>query len=103
MESMVATVTERLGTTRVLGIRLKVGRLAAVVPDALRFSFDVCTHGTVLEGARLEIDVIEGRGRCRRCGAELSIPSYGCLCACGGADIEVLAGDELRIEHVEVD
>jgi hydrogenase nickel incorporation protein HypA/HybF len=41
-------------------VRLRVGRDACVSPDALRFCFDVCTRGTPLEGAALEI--VEGTG-----------------------------------------
>lgn len=102
MESVVAAVGERLGTQPVLVVRLLVGRLAAVVPDALRFSFDVCARGTPLEGARLEIEPVEGRGRCRSCGAESPMQTHLCLCPCGSTDVEIVAGEELRIKHVEV-
>ena len=48
----------------VLRVRLEVGRLAAVAPDALRFCFDACARGTVVEGAALEI--IETQGEALR-------------------------------------
>jgi hydrogenase nickel incorporation protein HypA/HybF len=55
MESVVAAVTERIGAERVTVVRLQVGRLAAVVPEALQFCFEICAQGTPLEGAALEI------------------------------------------------
>jgi hydrogenase nickel incorporation protein HypA/HybF len=101
-ESMVAAVAERVGATRVARVRLQVGSLAGVVPHALRFCFEICARGTVLEGAALEIDEIAGRGSCRQCGAEIAMGSFLDACGCGSTDLAVLAGEELRIKHVEV-
>lgn len=101
-QSVVEAIRERLGEARVIRVRLQVGRLAAVVPDALRFCFDVCTRGTSLEGAVLEIDEIAARARCRRCGVEAELDGVIALCACGSADLEVLAGRELQIREVEL-
>ena len=102
MESVVEAVCERLPEQRVTAVRLEVGRLTAVVPEALRFCFDVCTRGTPLEGAALEIIDVAGRGRCRSCGHELCLESLFALCPCGGMDIEVAAGEELRLKEVEI-
>jgi hydrogenase nickel incorporation protein HypA/HybF len=101
MESMVSAVVERIGAARVTTVRLEIGRLAAVVPEALRFCFDVCARGTSLEGATLEITSIGGRARCRSCGGERPIESYVDPCDCGATDLAVLAGEELRLKNVE--
>jgi hydrogenase nickel incorporation protein HypA/HybF len=102
MESVVAAVVERVGAAQVKVVRLEVGRLAAVIPDALQFCFEVCARGTTLEGAALQIAVIPGRARCRECGTERVIDSYSDFCTCGGSDSAVLAGEELRVKNVEV-
>jgi hydrogenase nickel incorporation protein HypA/HybF len=101
-ESVVQAITERLGDRHVVRVRLEIGRLVAVLPDAMRFCFDVCTKDTPLDGAVLEIDELPARGRCRACGAEPTFDSVIALCGCGSADVELLAGDELRIKEVEV-
>ena len=102
MESVVSAITERLGETRVTCVRIEVGRLTAVLPDALRFSFDVCAAGTPVEGAALEILEIPGQGRCRRCGNSITALEPHALCPCGSADLEWVGGQELRIKNVEV-
>ena len=102
-ESMVAAVADSVGPARVARVRLQIGRLAGVVPDALRFCFEACTRGTALEGAALEIDEIPALGRCRRCGAEMTVTSFLDTCACGSLEIELVSGQELRIKHVEVE
>ncbi len=101
-ESIVDAITERVGDARVVTVRLRVGRLAAVLPDALRFCFDVCTRGTTLEGAALEIADVPGRGACHDCGAEIEIEDLFSACPCGSARVEVIGGHELRLEAVEV-
>jgi hydrogenase nickel incorporation protein HypA/HybF len=102
MESVVTAVVERVGSERVTTVRLEVGRLAGVVPDALQFCFEVCVRGTTLEGATLEIAVIPGRARCQRCGTERIIESYAEICDCGCSTLSVLGGEELRVKNVEV-
>ena len=101
-ETIVQMVRERLGDERVVRVRLEVGRLMAVVPEAMRFCFDVCARGTPLDGARVEIDEVAARGTCRSCGAVSEVVDALPLCACGSADLELVGGDELRIKEVEV-
>jgi hydrogenase nickel incorporation protein HypA/HybF len=99
-QSVVDAVTERTGSTPVASVRLRVGRLAGVVPDAMRFCFELVTSGTSLEGAVLEIEQPEGRGRCRACGSDFVLADPILLCPCGSADVEVLAGRELAVASV---
>jgi hydrogenase nickel incorporation protein HypA/HybF len=102
-ESLVSTVRERIGDdAKVRRVRLIVGKLSGVVPDALMFCFDVCAKGTPLEGALLEIDEIAARARCRECDQETVIEDAIPLCRCGSPDIALLSGQELRIKEVEV-
>lgn len=99
-QSVVDAVTERTGDARVATVRVQVGRLAGVVPDAMRFCFELVTAGTPLEGAALEFDRPEGRGRCRTCGTAFVLADLILLCPCGGADVEVVAGRELAVASV---
>ena len=99
-QSVVDAVTERTGSAPVAAVRVRVGRLAGVVPEAMRFCFELVTAGTPLEGAVLEIEQPEGRGRCRDCGEEFLLPDLVLLCPCGSADVEVLTGRELAVASV---
>ena len=101
-QSVVDTIVARLGDATVTSVRLEIGRLSGVVPDSVRFCFDVLCAGTSLAGARLEITEPSGRACCRDCGEEFGLDDFILLCPCGSADVEVLAGRELRITSVEV-
>lgn len=100
-ESVVSTVLERTGG-RVSVVRLRVGRMSGVVPDALMFCFELAVAGTALEGAALEIEEQAGRGYCRDCEAEFPLRDAFLLCDCGSADVELLSGRELLVTSVEV-
>src|SRR5688572_2235882 len=101
-QEVVAMVSERVAGARVTRVVLEIGRLSAVMPDAVRFCFDLCAEGTPLEGAALEVIETPGRARCRGCGGTVMLARPFGACGCGGTDLEWLSGDELKIKEVEV-
>jgi hydrogenase nickel incorporation protein HypA/HybF len=101
-QSLVDAVTEHTGGAPVVAVRLRVGRLSGVVPDAMRFCFELVTEGTPLQGAALDIEEPAGRARCRSCTEEFALQDLVLLCPCGSADVEVLGGRELAVASVEV-
>ncbi|HEY3494098.1 MAG TPA: hydrogenase maturation nickel metallochaperone HypA [Polyangiaceae bacterium] len=101
-QDLVELIGERCAGRRVTRVILEVGKLAAVVPDAFRFCFELCVSGTVAEGAQLEILETAGRGRCRVCGATMAVESYLDACGCGASNLELLAGAELKLKAVEL-
>jgi hydrogenase nickel incorporation protein HypA/HybF len=99
---IVEACAERAGDARVIRVRLEIGQLSAVMPDAVRFCFDVCARNTVLEGAALEIVETPGRALCRDCDREVALVQLVGRCACGSANLRVIAGQELKIREMEV-
>jgi hydrogenase nickel incorporation protein HypA/HybF len=102
-QNIIAIVGEKAGSRKVRRVTLEIGKLSAIVPDAIRFCFDLCAESTVLEGALLEIREVDGRGRCSVCGHELELSLLAGQCTCGSNDIECIAGQELNIKEMEVD
>jgi hydrogenase nickel incorporation protein HypA/HybF len=101
-QSLVEAVCEHAAGRRVHSVRLEVGALCAVVPAAMSFCFELAVEGTVADGARLDLDIRPGAGHCRTCDAPLDLIDTILLCPCGSADVEVLAGRDLRILSMEV-
>jgi hydrogenase nickel incorporation protein HypA/HybF len=101
-EEIVSIVSAEAAGAKVTRVVVRVGKLSAVLPDAMRFCFDLCAAGTPAEGARLEIIETPGRGRCRACGAEAVLEGPFESCPCGSAELDWIEGDELRISEMEV-
>jgi hydrogenase nickel incorporation protein HypA/HybF len=89
---------------RVTRIELTVGHLRQVVPSALTFAVELVAQGTAAEGAQLALAVAPAAGRCRECDVEGPLPSFPFECQrCGSLAVEVTAGEELRVESIEVE
>jgi hydrogenase nickel incorporation protein HypA/HybF len=101
-QEIIAIVSETARGARVTRVVLEIGKLALVLPDAIRFCFDLCSNGTVAEGASLEIVEIPAMARCRECGADVELEQAFGRCGCGGTDLEWLSGDELNIKEMEL-
>jgi hydrogenase nickel incorporation protein HypA/HybF len=101
-QSVVDAVCEHAAGRRVHSVKIEVGALSAVVPDSMQFCFELATQGTVADGARLDLDLQPGKARCRACSGEFELRDLILLCPCGSADVEVVAGRELRILSMEV-
>ena len=101
-QSVVDAACERAGGRPIRSIRVQVGALTAVVPDAMLFCFDLVTEGTPAQGARLDIEPAAGGAHCASCDTDFALADPILLCPCGSADVAVTAGRELRILSMEV-
>ena len=84
-------------------VRIEIGALSHVEPEALRFCFDVVTRASLAEGARLEIHTTQGEAWCMPCGMTVPLPRLGEACPhCGSYQLSVTGGDAMRVLDIEV-
>src|SRR5205823_2341871 len=62
-QEIVALAIEHSGGAKVTRVVVEIGKLSLILPDAVRFCFDVCSEGTAVDGAKLEIVEIPGLAR----------------------------------------
>ena len=98
-----ASIPQDVADARVARVNLKIGKLAAVVPESLRFCFEIASQKTLLAGADLHIDEISVVARCKVCREEWVInePVFTCV-SCNSGQIDILSGRELNIESIEI-
>ncbi len=102
MEIIEAERAQR-GFRSVSRVRLSIGALANVEPEALRFGFEVATRGTAAEGAQLAFDMVPATVWCMTCGDTREIAARGDACPhCGGAQLILQSGEEMRLAELEV-
>ncbi len=103
-QAIVDIATRHAGDARVSRVYVRVGHLRQVVPSALEFSFSLCAHGTPLDGADLELEEVPAGVECRTCRAGSEPGGFPLACqACGGLDVEVVQGEELQVESLELE
>lgn len=89
---------------RVLSVRLVIGALSHVEPEALAFGFDAASRGSPAEGAALRIDRPPGEAFCLDCETTVEIGDRAAACpACGGYRLMVTGGEDMRIKDLEVE
>lgn len=103
IEIATASIPPELADVRIETVNLKIGKLAAVVPDSLRFCFDVAVKDTALEGARLAIEELPVVAECKDCHTQWTIsgPAFNCE-NCDSGSLEIISGRELDIESIEI-
>jgi hydrogenase nickel incorporation protein HypA/HybF len=102
-EAVLDTALRHAAGRRVTAVDLTVGALRQVVPESLEFYFEIVTRDTPCEGAVLHQHLVAARARCTGCAHEwpLDFPAFRCA-ECGGV-AEVLSGEELEVESIDVE
>lgn len=101
-EAVVDAIERRAGERPVAKVRVRVGRLHHVHPDAFAQSFAIAATGTVAEDAAAELVLLPIRGRCAGCSTEFMTDEMVLACPrCAGVNVEICGGDELILEAIE--
>lgn len=91
------------GFSSVKRLRLEVGMLSCLDPDALRYALEISTRETFMDGLVLEIDRPPGQARCLECCRETTISDRLDLCpACGSNRLDTSGGQQMRLIEMEV-
>ena len=90
--------------SRVKRVRLEVGALSCVEPEAMRFNFEVVTRGSLAEGADLELIDVPGQAWCLQCFQTGEVNALLDPCPhCGSHQTQVTDGESLQIRELEVE
>lgn len=103
IRSLVEDQARRHGFSRVLRLRMEIGRFAGVEKSALAFCFEAVMRGSPAEGAELEMIDLPGQALCYDCGESVELHERLDPCPlCGGTRLLAQGGDEMRIKDMEV-
>lgn len=123
---VVLEVASRHSAEKVLEIDVDVGELTLLNPDQLILALEILSKGTIVEGAKVHVNVVKARARCNRCGEEWDLklssmtPTISHLVAmtcpscdlkaffkascpkCGESDFNFVSGNELIIKSIKI-
>ena len=85
-------------------VGMRIGEMAAVDQESLRFCFEALIRDTDLESLQLEVELCPRRHKCRRCGTVSVVRDFVFRCSqCASLDTECISGDELELAYLEVE
>lgn len=103
-EGILEVALEAAGGQPIARVAVQVGKALAVAPESLEFSFRLAAAETPAAEAVLAIEEIPIRARCRTCAAESELDGPPLCCrSCGGAALELVAGQDLWVDRVELE
>ena len=89
---------------RLRSVRLNIGEMSGIVPEALKTCFEIMTEKSDMKGAVLKMDIAPLVGCCRKCKKEFKVIKYDFSCPdCNSSDIDIISGREMNIVEMEVD
>ncbi len=108
MENILAIVVNSARNKNAKEIRrinLSAGVFSSIVPKYASQFFKMIARGTIAEHASLEFDMLPARFICGDCGTETQYEDvtgdFKCG-KCGGANLRLVSGRELRIQSIEI-
>ena len=85
-------------------VGVRIGELAAIDQESLRFCFEAITRDTEYQSLQLEIELCPRRHRCKGCHREFIVQDYSFRCPhCASLETDFLSGDELELAYLEVE
>jgi hydrogenase nickel incorporation protein HypA/HybF len=85
-------------------IKIRLGEFTTIVREALEFAFEAARQETLAENARLEIEIVPMVVRCATCGVVNDpMREVSLICPQCGLPLEVVSGEELQVEYIEVE
>lgn len=92
--------------TKIRKVKIVVGKMTMVYPDALQFAFSACLQDPIFaETACLEIEERNIQATCRECQCEFEAKdALAIFCPkCESFAVELLSGREFLIDYIEGD
>jgi hydrogenase nickel incorporation protein HypA/HybF len=97
---------------KITEVHLEIGELTLIVPELLRQSFKMATHGSLAEDAELVIEIIPGKIKCRECGkistvtlneeAQLTgLQLFQCR-HCQSKNTEIIEGKKANVKNIKI-
>lgn len=107
VQSLISIVKEEMvknNATMLRSVRVNIGEMSGIVPEALKTCFEILIAKSDMKGAVLKMDTTPLIGYCRKCKEEFKVIEYTFSCPeCTSTDIDIISGREMNVVELEVD
>lgn len=89
---------------KVLEIKLKIGEMSGVVPELIQEYFNIVSHGTIADSAKLTVEYVPVTVECLDCKNQSKIDKLHFKCpVCSSTNIKLKTGREFYVDSMEVE
>lgn len=89
--------------SKIKTVWLEIGALSQVEPEAMSFCFEAVASRSIAAGAHLEIIRVPGAAWCMPCMKSVTLEKrYDPCPSCGGYQLQITAGEDMRLKELEV-
>jgi len=95
---------KKLKGKKLLSVKIVIGELSGVVPDALDFYLNLLKDDMGQPQATFTYEYVPVQFQCQSCGNVFTVdkPMFTCP-QCGSGDVKIISGNEFYIEEMEVE
>lgn len=89
---------------RITDLHIVIGELASMVDDSIQFYWDIIAKDTIAEQAKLHFHRVSAQLQCTACGEKYRPTDRELACpTCNGVNTRIIAGEEFRLESMDVE
>jgi len=104
MLDLVLEQAKKAKAKRIGKINLVIGELSGIVDECVEFYFEFLSKDTIASGATLSFKKTPIQVRCSNCGQLFTPKEFDWSCpSCQNSGMEIVTGNELYVESIEVD
>ncbi len=104
MFELVLEQAEKAKAKKVDKINLVIGEMTGVIGDCVQFYFNFLSQGTLAEEATISLTMVPPKAKCQNCNETFKLKEFDWTCPhCGSNGMEIIAGQELFVESIEVE
>jgi hydrogenase nickel incorporation protein HypA/HybF len=95
---------EKAEAKRVTDLNIVIGELASMVDDSIQFYWDIIAKDTIAEQATLHFRRVPAELQCMTCHQKYHPSDRELACPnCNGVNAKIIAGEEFRLESIDVE
>jgi len=88
---------------RIVNVNLLIGSFSEEREESIQFYWRDLTKGTFGEGAELHFQHVEADMKCFGCGGALGFDDKGSICAYCQNNSQLLSGEDINLESIDVE
>jgi hydrogenase nickel incorporation protein HypA/HybF len=89
---------------RIVHVNLLIGPFSDEREESIQFYWRDLSKGTLGEGAELHFQRVKAEMKCLECGGTFNLEDDASLCVyCQSDRLQLLSGDEVRLESIDVE